>query len=46
MRFVTLSLQVYVQSVIKVDPLFLNVIDQKHRADLNIEGVALPGMDK
>ena len=34
------------QSEIKVDPIFLNVIDQKHRADLNIEDVALPGMDK
>lgn len=43
---VPLSLQVYVQSEIKVDPIFLNVIDQKHRADLNIEDVALPGMDK
>ena len=46
MRCVPLSLQVYVQSEIKVDPIFLNVIEQKHRADLNIEGVALPGMDK
>lgn len=31
--------QVYLQSEIVVDPVFLDVIDQHHRADLDIEGV-------
>lgn len=41
------SVQVYLQSEIKVDPVFLDVIDQHHRADLDVEGVAVPKlMDK
>lgn len=31
--------EVYLQSEIVVDPVFLDVIDQHHRADLDIEGV-------
>jgi len=39
--------QVYLQSEIKVDPVFLDVIDQHHRADLDIEDVEVPKvMDK
>ncbi|KAG0504324.1 hypothetical protein M758_7G023700 [Ceratodon purpureus] len=39
--------EVYLQSEIKVDPIFLDVIDQRHRADLYIEGVEVPKlMDK
>jgi hypothetical protein len=36
--------QVYVRSEIKVDPFFLDVIGQRHRADIDIRGVAVPGV--
>ncbi|KAG0559163.1 hypothetical protein M758_10G082100 [Ceratodon purpureus] len=36
--------EVYVRSEIKVDPFFLDVIDQRHRADIKIRGVAVPGL--
>jgi hypothetical protein len=34
--------EVYVKSEIKIDPVFLDIIDQRHRADINIRGVAVP----
>lgn len=36
--------EVYVRSEIKVDPFFLDVIDQRHRADIKVRGIKVPGL--